>query len=104
MKGHLYVIRPDGFVSCKPLDHTPDWREIKAGLDGGFLELVPYWNTFRGERCVAFCDEHGKDKNLRFNHTANAEWQIAVGRRITEDFLVGPIVIICGDDELLKEL
>jgi hypothetical protein len=81
---------------------------------GGFLELVVLLDTVEhdGEvhRCATFANEHGKLENQPINEAATELLAVALsrryGRRPTQlpDFLVGPVVIIFGDPELMKAL
>ena len=90
----MYVITPD--LPLIPLgtelNTVPDLALLKKGLDGGLLEIVPRLNTFFGRKCIAFCDEEGKMKGLQYNIIAHRIWEDSVGRSITEDYLVGPII------------
>ena len=92
-------------------------RELKDGIGGGYLEVVPQFTTipFGGTvlNCVAFCDEHGKLNQLPVNDLATHMWGQALWRRGVElfnkhgepnDWLVGQIVVIFGDREFMAEL
>lgn len=104
MKGTFTVIKADGSSATQPVDRAPDYKMIKHGLDGGSLEIVPYFSRYKGERCVAFCDEDGKNKGLPYNRIVTDLWFDMEPRAIGVDYLVGPIVIVSGDDDLLREL
>lgn len=84
-------------------------------LVGGYIEVVPGFDHIRvGDKiecCVAFCNEDGKGRlGLPFNPAATEEWEQAVptGLRTPRgqwlDFLVGPVVVVFGDDEFMAEL
>lgn len=114
MKGTLTIIKADGSSATQPLDKTPEYEAIKAGLDDGWLEAVPLFNRYKGERCVVFADEEGRLKGLPHNAIATALWHETIRAAGMEPSqmllpldvigLVGPIVIISGDDELLREV
>ena len=107
-KGKMTIIPVTGPVVTEELSETPQLEKIKAALDGGMLELVPEWNKYEGEKAVVFCDEEGKLKKLPYNYAATAMWYDALGRiqpfAKRDDWLVGPIVVITGDSELMSEL
>ena len=93
-----------------PLDAPPTLEQLRAAIGGGYIELVPYWQTINHRRethrCVAFCDEHGKGNGLPLNGYATVLWrfaQTAVGVKLS-DYLVGPVIIIYGDDELMEAM
>lgn len=115
MKGTFTIIKPDGTVTSEPLTAPAEYNKIKAGLDGGFLEHVPMFDQYEGVECIVFCDEDGRGKGLVPNSRATALWHagIRTGGREPSDTLtaldvivglVGPIVIISGDEELLREV
>lgn len=102
-KGMLTIINPDGQIISKAIDYTPKLDELQAAV-GGHIEVVPYFDKYNGQPCVVFCNEEGKLHGLPVNPVAKAAWEKAYGRRITEDFLVGRICIVCGDQALMDEL
>jgi hypothetical protein len=90
--------------TIEELKDIPDLDKLKSALDGGLLEIVPRFNTFRGTSCVALVDEEGKMKNLEYNIVAQKLWEESIGRTIKEDYLVGPLVIIEGSLSFLSRL
>jgi hypothetical protein len=107
MKGRLTIVPvdPTAPVSSKELAGVPRLEALKAGIGGGYIEVVPYFTRYRGERCVAFCDEDGKLHGLPVNRVATALWYAQLTEPLAlRDYLVGPIVIVTGDRELLEEL
>jgi len=103
MRGTITIIQPDGTISQKDIDSIPDVSEFQAAV-GGYIETVPYFEKYNGKRCVAFCHEEGKLEGLPTNRHAMAAWEAALGRPIAEDYLVGPICIISGDEDFLSQL
>jgi hypothetical protein len=103
---YMYVIRPGTtqIPTGTKLLKVPSLEKLKHGLDDGYLEHVPYFNKFGERDCVAFCDEHGKQNGLQPNALAQMLWSQSYGRRIIEDHLVGPIVIIVGSPSFLAQL
>jgi hypothetical protein len=115
MKGTFTVIKADGNSATQPVVVTPKYEMIKDGLNGGWLELVPLFDRYKGERCVVFCDEEGRLNGLPRNPIATALWHACIRARGLDpmrvltppdaiDGLVGPIVIISCDEELLRDV
>jgi hypothetical protein len=126
MRGKVVVMKPGGTDEenfrkpnitetpiGNPLNLSALLDVIKDGLDGGDLEHVKDFTRWDGERCVAFCDEHGKNKKLPYNYYATTMLWINQSRDasqggnvflIHQDWIAGPLVIIVGDDELLRAL
>jgi len=71
------------------------------GIVGGYIEIVPFFSTWHGERCVVFCNEHGKLNGLPMNVRATAFW---LQQYPTSDYLVGDVAIVTGDEEFFTEL
>lgn len=103
MKGTLTVIRIDGRRDITALPTAPTLDQLRAAV-GGAIEVIPFFTKFEGRECVAFCHEEGKLEGLAANPVAQGLWERAVRRRISADYLVGPIAIITGDAELLRAL
>jgi hypothetical protein len=102
----MTIIQHDGKTISKEITTTNDVRYeiLKEALNDGMLELIPYFTKYDGTSCIAFCDEEGKLKKLPFNPVAHTLWEIAVGKHISVDYLVGPVVIISAPQEFLKQL
>ena len=71
------------------------------------------FDVYEGQPCVAFCDEDGKGKNLTVNRAATVLWAMAFHKRsivnwrdieALNDVLVGPVVILTGDEEFMASL
>jgi hypothetical protein len=108
MNGKLITLRPDGTREERDLTDAPDFMEL-GHIVGGYIEHIAYFNKFEGMDCAAFCNEEGKLPKanrgpLPPNLHAQAAWEKAVGHPIHNDFLVGPIAIVCGDRELMRAL
>lgn len=108
MKGTLYTIKttvqyPSDIVVLE-LTAPPERDTLTPDIPLGYLQLIPGFETFDGERCVAFCHEEGKLQKLPFNPIATALWVISLKRHIMNDYLAGTVVVITGDDELLASL
>lgn len=102
---YLYIIKPtdmalpEGKVLLKP----PNLDILVYGVEG-HIEVVPYFNNIFGRSCVAFCNEEGKLQGKLPNLYAQHLWEEAVGRPITEDHLVGNIVVVVGTASFLGRM
>lgn len=107
MKGKLIVLKEDGSITSTDLDAPPTLGALQAAVVG-YLEVVPYFDTFEGQPCAAFCNEEGKLNGFALNGWATTAWHAAWDKRGLEgtpdDVLVGPVAIITGDAELLAKL
>lgn len=106
MRGYGFLFPVEGAPSTHEWDRPLELDEVNK-LIGGYIELVPLWKTtLQGQRCVVFCDEEGKNKNLPFNAQATAQWRMAGERNGVQitDVLVGPVLILTGDDEFMATL
>ena len=105
MKGKLTILHETGDWTVLEIDHAPDCSELQSRVSG-YIECVPYFNRYKGERCVAFCNEEGKLDGLDANKLATGAWhyQLEKAGVPCHDVLVGPVVIVTGDDELLEAL
>lgn len=77
--------------------------EVSPELVGGYIEIVPLFDTFQGEEAVACCNEEGKLDRLPVNTNATEAWWLAAGQPL-DDFLVGDVVICQGDAEFMASL
>jgi hypothetical protein len=102
VRGVLTIIPVgNGAVSSKELAAPPALKDLQGGV-GGDIEIVPYFTRYEGKPCVAFCNEHGKlHLGLPVNRRATILWH---GQRAINDYLVGPVVIVTGDKQLMREL
>jgi hypothetical protein len=109
MKGRMLIVTPTGSLPIKELDRYPD-VEIFQKAVGGYIELIPYFNTIEWEgvlhQCFAFCDEQGKLKGKELNTPAIVLWKLALDRanRRMNDHLVGTIAIVWGDRKFMEEM
>lgn len=113
MRGELLIIRAGrGVELIRTLEAVPELGELHTAV-GGYIELVPHFECIEvagvWHRCVAFCDEDGKRKGARLNQRATALWDADLRRQgirtgAHPDYLVGDVVIVVGDRELLAAL
>jgi len=97
------VIKSTGEVIRKDLEKLPTLDELQKVV-GGYIELIPHFETYLGEKCIALCNEDGKLNNLPFNSTATVAWiKNSSSDFIIDDMLVGDVVIIIGDKKFLSE-
>lgn len=90
----LVILKADGTESITERDDPLSLAEAQE-LVGGYVERVPLFLKFRGEPCVALCDEEGKLKHYPLNKKATQEWYKSIGTT-AGDVLVGDIVILVG--------
>ena len=116
MKGTMITYKPDGSMVVRQLVGTPDLDTLQAVVEGP-IEHIAYFDDIElGDKrfaCCAFCHEEGKLNELPINHRATQLWERSLKRKeltlysasgMLEDYLVGNIVVIYGDDELMKDL
>ena len=116
MNGTMLIYEAAGALADQPriveFDCVPTLDQLQAAVGGGYAEAVPYFTSIivRGERvrCVAFCDDDGKRKNLPVNRRATLIWDHALrrdhGRPLTDDYLVGPVCVLYGDGPFMTGL
>lgn len=110
MKGIAYLIPVDVEVPVVTyvLTERPKYEFLFQAV-GGYIELVPEFDTYLHQRCIVWCNEEGKLKEMPVNHRATLAWNDAVGGRLLPagqpplDVLVGDILVITGDDEILND-
>lgn len=85
------------------ITETPSATTLKEAINGGYLEHIPFFDSFDGYRAIAFCDEDGKLKALPYNYMATILWHVELDKNgvPTDDVLRGPVVIVAGDEEIL---
>jgi hypothetical protein len=116
MSGVMLIFQPDSTEpTAQTLTAPPDRAALQAAV-GGDIEKVPWFNTINlggsVRPCVAFCNEEGKQQGLPINDRATELWteaqrgHAAPDHRVPtiHDVLVGPVVVIIGDRELLATL
>lgn len=103
----MHIFRPDKDMPEVREYYRPVTTDmLHEFIEPGYLETVPLFETYVGERCVAFCHEEGKLKDLPFNQAASLRWAAALGCTLSEigDHLVGTVVVITGDDEFMETI
>lgn len=118
MKGTMLIYEADATEPTLRvfIDSSPKLKELQAAV-GGRIETVPYFDHIRvnGERreAVAFCNEEGKVKGLPVNRQATLIWAQVLdnnGMTIRDehgdflDMLVGPVIVLYGDEEFMRAL
>jgi len=109
MKGTIISITPDFQRIITDCTEAVTLEQLREAIGGGYIELIPFFNNIEGTdgliiRCVAFCDEDGKLKKLRFNEIATSLWRNAIRRNghQSNDVLCGPVAIVFGDKEFME--
>jgi hypothetical protein len=112
MRGKLIVFDPNGKVPIFVEYDRPVSAGELQGAVGGYIETVPYFDTLlldgKRERCVAFCNEEGKLGGLPMNEIAQALWADTLAYQgmtgVIDDYLVGPIAVVIGDQQFMDAL
>jgi hypothetical protein len=126
MKGTMLIFRPhEPMPEQKDYASSPTLDELKTAIGGGWIELVPGFNSIaigvRGAQsgvildCVAFCDEEGKLKHLPPNDIATVTWDQALRRKggpglldaasgMPVDRLCGTVIVLFGDRGFMASL
>lgn len=115
MKGTALIYHPAATEPEIRELSAPPSLELLQGAVGGYIETVPHWDRVNFEdamhRCVVFCNEDGKRMGLPLNIPATRLWHAALpspgligpdGQMV--DVLVGAVIVVFGDDELMEEL
>jgi hypothetical protein len=99
----LVIIRTNGSVESRSIDSPPDHTALQQAV-GGWIEMIPLFNQYSDEPCVAFCDEEGKLKGKVKNERADKLWKSQLPYRSYPDHLVGDIAIVVGDRKFLGRM
>jgi hypothetical protein len=75
-------------------------ESLQAGV-GGYIEYVSSFDTYEGKPAIVLINEEGKLVGLPRNDTATHLWKEAFGEELN-DFIVGPCLILQGDDEFME--
>jgi hypothetical protein len=114
MRGGLFIVRQNGDIETRSIDRPPTAEELRE-IVSGYIEMIPYWTHLSvaskniDSDCVGFCDSDGKTiGNKLSNELATAIWEVDLNRKGMSakgrDYLVGDIVLVWGDQELLDNL
>lgn len=93
----LTIIRPSGAVEHHPPQaDLPTLEWLQAQVEG-YIEAVPYLETYEDRPCKAWANEEGKLRGLPLNPGATEVWREAVRPHVLNDVLVGTVVIVSAD-------
>lgn len=107
--GVMIRIGPGLWMEHGVYDRDPTLEELRAAVEGD-IEKVPYWDGIlvnsKTLPCVVLCNEHGKEKGMEYNMLATLLWKQAQKAADVEidDVLVGPVVILFGCPEFMRNL
>lgn len=106
MKGTIVTIPVYNDITSEEVETAYIYEKLRKVVDG-YIEQVPDFHTFIWEKkrhkCVVFCNEEGKNLDLPINHRATFYWLNAAGRPL-DDYLMGDVAVVFGDDEFMKDL
>lgn len=94
MSVNVIVLKTDGTVENKTYEDAT--LEVVQNLVGGLIQQVPWFDTYEGVPCQAWCDEEGKLKDYSDNSYATNLWYAQCPSARGHDHLVGDIVILTG--------
>lgn len=114
MKGTALIFRPGHSApTVAPMTTEPPLGWLQNHVDG-YIQVVPGFDHIEHcgqiHRCVAFCNEEGKLKGMGLNRVATEAWEQALPTGLRNpkgellDLLVGPIVVLYGDEEFMEAL
>lgn len=107
MIGQITVIHPDGSTTKTHCMAKPHLRQLQDAV-GGMIQLLPGFENFQGQPCVAFCNEEFLFERLPFNFMATMMWRrcFEADTRVDvqELMLCGPVAVVTGDNEFLEAL
>lgn len=102
MKGKVFAVMTTGETKETEVN-DPNLLPLLREIVEGHIEAVPFFDTYKKMRCVAFCNEEGKLDSLPVNELATLLWYQACGR-VVDDVLVGNIAVVTGDEEFLRNI
>lgn len=100
MRGKIFIIHPDGTAQGKFYSTPIPDGDLQKAV-GGHIETVPFFDRFNGSPCVAFCNSDGKNDGMEPNNFATMLWYMQVS---IDDYLVGSVAIVTGDDAFMRAL
>ncbi len=112
MKGQAIILKPGETLEIAqrfPFDKPVELPFLNGGV-GGPIEAVPLFDRMLIDGAVVgvvvFCHEEGKLIDLPFNRAATTAWmsEFNTGSHAIDDVLVGPVVILTGDEDFLAEI
>lgn len=105
MRGVIIALNYDGTRNRVEINSADILRELQWIVEGP-IEQVPGFNSYAGYKCVAFCHEEGKLKELPFNHQATTYWYEALKQNNLSslEVLLGNIAVVYGDKEFMEAL
>lgn len=105
MRGVIISLNYDGTRNRLELNHSDVLKELQY-IVGGPIEQVPGFDSYADYKCIAFCNEEGKIRDLPINFMATTLWYVALKKNElkTTDYLCGNIAVVYGDDEFMEKL
>lgn len=102
MRGVIISLNYDGTRNRLELNHADILKELRWIVDGP-IEQVPGFDTYAGYKCIAFCNEEGKIRELPINFMATTMWYVSLKEKElkTSDHLNGNVAVVYGDDEFM---
>jgi hypothetical protein len=108
----MLIYTTEGSTIVRPLTAMPDADTLREAVGGYEIGLIKDWVSmeYGGKRyaCVAFLPIGGASRGLPINERATLEWQRNLRRSFgveaaNDHSLVGQIVVIFGDNQLMEK-
>lgn len=101
VNGTIVIIPAEGDIETHTGLKSPPTLETLQHNVGGWLELLPRWSKYDGNKAIAFCDEEGLLKNLPVNKRATEMWKAQFASAVA---LRGTVIVLSGVHEFMSEL
>ncbi len=103
MTNRMITIKANGIEDYTVCTTVPTLEELQTTVRG-YIEPIPGFNTYKGTKCVALCNEEGRLMGMNNNIKATNLWLDAISPSTHGEMLNGDIVILVGDDAFLEKL
>ena len=97
----IFIVPPDGIITTQNIKGNFD-LSILQKIVGGYVDIVPHFNKYGEDRCIVFCNEDGKMRQLPVNRYATILLYASCwpSNDYHQDHLVGTIAIVAGPREI----
>jgi hypothetical protein len=103
MQGKLTILKANDTKTVTEFDRPVTLDELQAAV-GGYIEQVREFDTYEGQKAVAFFNEEGIPLGLKWNQQASKLTYEQGGRYQPVSIVLGDFAILTGDAEFLGAL